>query len=253
MAEHLTATALRERLDLERAEFDRLTRAQLWPKVRTKSGERYPWPKALHAYVAERERLARAELPELVSGEQLGELINRTTRTLHNYQKAGIPYQVEGKAVRYPLVAALRWCIDTFTAEHKQGADGKPPTVAAQKEHEDLLKARSQRMQAEIDLAERQGRIVTIEFMRREFEETMAALRDVLLNLPGDLADQVLGVPTKAKVRALIRAHVDKMMTTLRDALTRVAERETSALDDAEVPDGDDDADESDDDADDAS
>lgn len=247
MAEHLTAAALRERLDLDKVEFDRLQRAKIWPRVRTKDGDRFPWPKALHAFVAERERVARAELPASVSGEQLGELVNRTARTLFNYQKAGIPHTAEGRKVRYPLVDAVRWCINTFTAESKSGADGKPPSVAAQKEQEDLLKARSQRMQAELDLAERQAKIVTVDFMRREFEETMAALRDVLLNLPGDLADQVLGVTTKAKARAIIRAQVDKAMTALRDALTRVADRDTSELEDEVSDEPPEDADDADD------
>lgn len=238
MSELLTAAELRERLDLDKNEFDRLQRARVWPRARTKEGDRFPWPEALHKYVGERERVARAQLPDVVSGEQLGELVNRTARTLFNYQKAGIPHTAEGRSVRYPLVDAVRWCLEHFANERAGGSDEKGPTLAKQKEHEDLLAARAKRMQAELDLVERQGRMVTIDFMRAEFEEAVAAVRDVLLNLPGDLADVLLGVSTKPKMRALIRGGVDKAMTALRDALTRVAERQDSAL--AEVADADD-------------
>ena len=47
------------------------------------------------AEVTARLQQVRSELPQEVSAEQLGELVNRTSRTLHNYQKAGIP----GRAV----------------------------------------------------------------------------------------------------------------------------------------------------------
>lgn len=229
MPEHLTAAELRERLDLDRNEFDRLQRAKVWPRARTKEGDRFPWPEALHKYIAERERVARTHLPESISGEQLGELINRTSRTLHNYQKAGIPHSAEGRSVRYPIVAAVRWCLDNLASE--KGGEGKEPSVAKQKEHEDLLAARAKRMQAEIDLAERQGKIVTVDFMRAETEETFAALRDVLLNLPGDHADSVLGLTSRPKARAVLRGVADKAMTALRDGLTRVADRQGSELD----------------------
>lgn len=229
MAEHLTAAQLRERLDLERAEFDRLQRQKVWPRVATKQGDRFPWPQALHAYVRERERVARAELPEFVTSEQLAELINRHKRTLHNYQKAGIPHDASGREVRYPLVPALRWCLEYFTAE-KGSEDGKPPSLAKQKDQEDLLRARNQRLLSDIEVAKAQGQVVTLDFMREEFEELVAVIREVLLNLPGELAEQVLGLSSKPKARAVIRAGVDKAMTALRDALTAVAERERAAL-----------------------
>lgn len=237
MAEHLTATQLRERLDLERTEFDRLQRHAIWPKARTKAGDRYPWPAALHAYVKERERVARAELPDAVTGDQLGELINRTSRTLFNYQKAGIPFESAGRGVRYPLVPAIRWCIEHLISERAGGdAEGKTPSLAAEKEREDLLAARNKRILSDMEVAREQGRLVTLEFMREEWEELAAAVRDVLTNLPGDLADRVLGVTEKPKARAIIRAAVDKAMTALRDALTRVAQRQASVLESDAAP-----------------
>jgi phage terminase Nu1 subunit (DNA packaging protein) len=232
--EHLTASQLRERLDLERNEFDRLGRNKIWPKARTKDGDRYPWPAALHAYVQERERVARAELPEFVSGEQLGAIINRVAKTLHNYQKAGIPHQAQGRHVVYPLAAAVQWCLDYISKANAEG-DGKGPSLKKQKEHEDMLTARNKRVLSDIEVAEKQGRIVTLDFLRVEVELVVMAVRDVLVNLPSDLADRVLGLDSKAKARAVLRAGVDKAMTALRDALTRVAERAFDELEDEDA------------------
>lgn len=241
MAEHLTAAALRARLDLQRTEFDRLQRAKVWPRARTKAGDRYTWPAALHAYIKERERVVRAELPDSVSGEQLGAIINRTTRTLHNYQKDGIPHETHGPAVRYPLAGAVQW----YLARHSAEAGGEKISLAKQREEEELRTARNKRMTSDIDLAERLGKVVTIEFMLREFEETMAAIRDALRAMPGDLADKVLGLTTLVKARAVLRTGVDRAMAAIRDGLTKVAERAQNAL--GEHPELEEDADDADD------
>lgn len=251
MAEHLTASELRERLDIERNEFDRLGRAKVWPRARTKEGERYPWPAALHAYVKERERVARAELPEFVGGRELADLVNRDPKTLHNWQKLGIPHNAAKRGGQYQLADALRWIVD-HVSKASADADGKELSLAKQKEQEDLLTSRNKRVLSDMEVAERQGRIVTIEFMRTEFEILVAEIRDVLTNLPGDLAEQVLGVDSNPKARGILRAGVDKAMTALRDALTRVAERSVDELHDAPVDEDDADADDDEEDANDA-
>ncbi len=251
MAELLSAAQLRERLDLEKSEFDQLGRRRVWPKNKGKGGDKYPWPAALHAYVKERERVARGELPESVSGEQLGELVNRTARTLFNYQKEGIPHQAEGKAVRYPLVGAVRWCIDKFVRERGEGeGEGKALSVAKQKELEDLMRARAQRVNAELDLAERQGRTVTIDYMAAFCEDLLSAVMAVIQNAPGDCGDELVGITSVAKARASVRKALDPAVTKLRAAMVEVAQRAASVQElPLETGDGDDDDEEDADDA----
>lgn len=249
--ELLTAAQLRERLDLERAEFDRLGRQRVWPRTKGPKGDRYPWPAALHAFVQERERRARATLPESVTGEQLGELVNRTARTLFNYQKEGIPHQADGKAMRYPLVPAVRWCVEKFLRERGEGeapGDGKALSVAKQKELEDLMRARAQRVNAELDLAERQGRTVTVSYMAAFCEELFGAVMAVIQNAPGDCGDELVGLTSVAKARAAVRKALDPAVAKLRAALLDVAHRASSvqALPDGEPADGAEDEDDAD-------
>jgi phage terminase Nu1 subunit (DNA packaging protein) len=246
VAEHLTASELRERLDIERTEFDRLSRSKVWPRARTKEGDRYPWPAALHAYIKERERVARAELPEFIGGSELADLVNRDPRTLHNWQKLGIPHNAAKRGGQYPLAAAVRWVIE-HVSKASADAEGKELSLAKQKEQEDLLTARNKRLLSDMEVAKEQGRIVTIDFMRTEFEILVAEIRDVLANLPGELADQVIGLDSKPKARGILRAGVDKGMTALRDALTRVAERSVDELHEDRTADDEEDADDADD------
>jgi phage terminase Nu1 subunit (DNA packaging protein) len=228
VAENLTASELRERLALERNEFDRLQRAKLWPRVSTKEGDRYAWPQALHAYIGERERIARAVLPESLSGEQLGELINRTSKTLHNYQKAGIPHRTEGKAVRYPTIEALRWCIAHFLTEKGTEAasgNGKAPTLSAQQAMEDLLRARAQRQREEIRLAADQGRVVNVDDAVRWCEELAAVMMGALQNLPAEISDDLIGLPSKAKARAAVRKGLEPAVAAVRDGVVQIANK----------------------------
>ncbi len=243
MAELLTAMQLRERLDLDKTEFDRLGRRGVWPREKARGNDKYPWPAALHAFVKERERVARAELPEFVTGDQLGEIVNRTARTLFNYQKEGIPFQADGKAVRYPLVGAVRWCLDKFARERGEGeGDGKALSVAKQKEIEDLMKARAQRLNAELDLAERQGRTVTVDFMAAFCEEVFGAVMAVIQNAPGDCGDELVGVTSVAAARAIVRRALDPAVTKLRAAVAEAGRRAiatAAVLDEDAAADGD--------------
>ena len=232
MAELLTAAQLRERLDLDKTEFDRLGRRNVWPRTKAKSGDKYAWPAALHAFVKERERVAREQLPEFVSGDQLGELVNRTARTIFNYQKEGIPCQADGKHMRYPLVGAVRWCLDKFArdrGEGEGGEDGKALSIAKQKEIEDLMKARAQRLNAELDLAERQGRTVTVDFMAAFCEEVFGAVMAVIQNAPGDCGDELVGITTVSKARAIVRRSLDPAVLKLRAAIVDASQRAATA------------------------
>lgn len=131
-----------------------------------------------------------------------------TVRTVTNWLAAGMPCRtVDGKRT-VVRSEANAWVREQAAAEE---AAKDPANEAEAKARKLAAEARL----AELELAQREGVMVTVEDAARVMEEKLAPLRSALVTLPQRVAPQVMGCKTVAEVTAKLDAAMAEAMTSI--------------------------------------
>ena len=154
----------------------------------------------------------------MVSTRALASILGVTDRHVRDLaQKEVLPRAGRGK---YPLVAAVRaYCghVRTLRAS-AQATDA-----------EDALRVRkleAQTREAEIDLAVREGNLVTLKDHVDTVAEVLTLTRNRMLNMPGWLAPQVVGLDSVREAMRVLKPAVDQCMIDICEKLKELGERE---------------------------
>jgi hypothetical protein len=93
------------------------------------------------------------------------------------------------------------------------GIEGEPAaiTYTEAKRRREVAKA----MREELALAVAQGSLISIDYLDQQLAGALQGVRQVLLNLPGKLAPQLVGVATVARAQMLLQQAIDEAMPTL--------------------------------------
>lgn len=169
---------------------------------------------------------------ELLTKEELAERLGITTRSVTNYVQEGMPQRTKSGRPVYSWPDCREW----WTKKIRE--DGRSTREAAGDEDrkEQMAEARlrtalAEAEAAELDLAERRGQLVTVDFMRGEFERMAQALRARLLALPTAWAARLGACETTIDRQLALQDAVNELLPVLQAA----ADDDGQAADDDEA------------------
>jgi phage terminase Nu1 subunit (DNA packaging protein) len=152
----------------------------------------------------------------LVTVEQLAAEFNRDKRTVQLLVKDGMPKAGHGE---YDLERCKSWYIAYLQAKIQSRANEAGAVLNPENFNGELEQARLTRAKAtlaEIELSEKQGRVIPIETMERTLTAVITQARQLLLALPGRIAHELEG-----ETRVVIKS---RLMNGIRAALTALSE-----------------------------
>jgi hypothetical protein len=88
---------------------------------------------------------------------------------------------------------------------------GQIVTYAEARRRRELARAERE----EYQLAVAQGRFASIDYLDQQLASALQGVRLVLLNLPGKIAPQMVGLPTVARAQIVLQQAIDEAMPTL--------------------------------------
>lgn len=155
---------------------------------------------------------------ELLTREELAERFGKDVRTVTNWVQDGMPQRTKSGKPVYSWPECRDWrekrIRDDARATREAGGDDDRKEQMAEAR---LRAALAEAEAAELDLLERRGELVTVEFMRTEFDRIAQALRARLLALPPAWAGR-LGVATTTVERQLaLQDAVNEVLPVLRE------------------------------------
>lgn len=137
-------------------------------------------------------------------------VVGLTTRQITNLRDKGLPCRTEGNRVMIPVPEGIKWYI-AFKAAALQPM--RPTTLDDAKQRREAALAGL----AELDLAERQGELMTVVEYERMLSGAMERMASKLRNLPHKVATQVTGKTMDARKAQAARL-VDEVYRELHDA-----------------------------------
>ena len=155
---------------------------------------------------------------ELLSREELADRFGKDVRTVTNWVQAGMPQRTKSGKPVYSWPECREWrekaIREDARATRESGGDEERKTQMAEAK---LRAALAEAEAAELDLAERRGQLVTVAFMRTEFERVAHAIRGRLLAVPPAWAAR-LGACTSTVDRQLaLQEAVNELLPILRE------------------------------------
>lgn len=122
---------------------------------------------------------------ELLTRESLAERFGVDVRTITNWVQAGMPQRTKSGKPVYSWPECRDWREEQIRKDGRSlRAAGGDMDVKAQVAALRLRREQIETENLELDLAQRRGDLVTLDFMRTEFERVALALRQRLLTLP---------------------------------------------------------------------
>ena len=145
--------------------------------------------------------------PLEVNQKTLAEVLNLTTRQVRNLDELGLPSRPapNGKDRLYSLPRAVGWYLDRERERLRPSA----------KDQADARRAAAQARLAELELEEREGSLLPVVVHQRVMGEVFDDVRSNLLNLPGSVATQLVGLAEPREAVAVLRPAVDNCLTRL--------------------------------------
>lgn len=154
-------------------------------------------------------------------------------REITNLVKANpdFPSVVRGKGRAFPRRRCVQWYVRFKSLEAVKRA--KPASTAGHEERRRRREEAEMKM-AEMDLAEREGRLVSIDHVDQVVGEVCERLMPIVVNMPGNygLRLEELGVDP-AKAEAILTAIADELTAALRTAADYVETGADGAADSA--------------------
>lgn len=145
-----------------------------------------------------------------VNQSELATILPLTTRQIRNLEKEGMPHRAEGRHKLYPLPDAVEWY-----ARYREGL------ARAELESTDYEEAKARReaaraRMAEMEVAEREGELLTREDVERIYGDQMLDMvRASLQNAPGRWGAQIVGLESPREGEAAIKEIVAETLEHL--------------------------------------
>ena len=142
------------------------------------------------------------------NAEFLGKLWDVTPRYVRQLAKEGvIPKSARGK---YPLLSATTAYVKHLRDRNQQGYTSNDDF-----NKEKHLKLAAERKLAEMEVDEKEGKIIAVELVAKEWESEAARIRAKLLAMPNKMAPRMRGISSLPEIRALIKEEVYEVLREL--------------------------------------
>ena len=129
-------------------------------------------------------RKAAAFVPgSTIGATEFGRLIDAHASTISKWIKAGLPFERSGTKARTDLGRAVRWVI----AHYREGDKGTSAARTRKLEAEAEMK--------ELDLAERRGKVVSVEEVTEGWKNIISASREAVMAIPGVAVQEGIVAP----------------------------------------------------------
>lgn len=152
-------------------------------------------------------------MSEEITQRELADRLGLSTRQVRNLRDDhGLPQIVRNGKPFYRWPDALHWYIQFKIQEAERRRE--PPSYEVARTREMLARAEM----AELELAQRRGQLVTVEYAASQLERSLSVLRAQLLNLPGILAPRVQGMTDIARIHEIVQEAIDDIMRELQGA-----------------------------------
>lgn len=153
---------------------------------------------------------------ELLTKSQLAERFGVDVRSITNWAAEGMPQRSRSGKPAFAWAECRDWREnkvreDARATRHAGGSEDVKVKMAELR----LRAALAETESAELDLAERRGQLVTIDYMTGEFERITSALRASLLSLPAAWADRLGSCATTVDRMLMLEDCVNELMSTL--------------------------------------
>jgi hypothetical protein len=145
-----------------------------------------------------------------------------TRRVIQLVDEGVIPKEGKG---RYPL----KQCVLGYLAYLRGLAEGRGRT--SELNQEKLLTARIERKRRELEYAEAEGSLITVESHRAALAEAFDLVRSNIRNLPGAIAPRLVGLDDARDVQAILIPSVDDALRAIISEAERRIEDDTLPVD----------------------
>ena len=180
-------------------------------------------------------------MAELLPQSAIAEYLNVDVRQIRNLEKKGLPMVRVKGTPKYPWPAGLHWYLDfKIQAALKKEGGGEAERWRVRTE-------RAKALRAELDLAQRRGELLGVDWVLRQAERWLTLTRSHAMNLGPGIATNLAGAArTVPEVQLLVDRETDAFLRDLQkaiDGLLAQAQQEASRgeSDDEEPGDGGDD------------
>jgi phage terminase Nu1 subunit (DNA packaging protein) len=149
-----------------------------------------------------------------VNLSEIARILGVSDRTVQRWHEAGIPRHGEGRGSTYPVARVVAWVRrrDREQFERELAMSPAPDLDEARARKENAL-ARLR----ELDVAEREGELITVEDALAHQEQVYAALRGILLAVPGKYAHTFVGLRSHAEGQRKLEDIIFETMTAMVD------------------------------------
>lgn len=175
--------------------------------------------------------MARKERGKIVNRVELAVIFGVSLPTIDAWVRGGMPCVVEGgRGVEYQFNTrdAINWHVAQKAAP--KGAVGNgTETLEEAKRRREITNADL----AEIDLAERRGRVVPIEHVAKQVGRLLSSVRARLLAIPTKVAPVAQTAGSAEEIRSMIEDSIREAMTEIVSAAAAYMEAEGESDDDA--------------------
>lgn len=140
-------------------------------------------------------------LPEKATRAELAWLFDTTERTITNYRQEGIPCNVRGTRVAYPLVRCVKWLVEK---ERKAAAGDGGESVRQRRAAAELRKI-------ELEVAQAEGTLIALEVHELRVEKIAERLAAACKGL-GRFAGDVQRATTDVEAAELLERITDDLL-----------------------------------------
>ena len=171
---------------------------------------------------------------ELLDREQLADRFGVDIRTITNWVGDGMPQRVRSGKPVYAWLECLKWREEQIRKDRR----GLREAGDDEQRKEQLAEARlrvalAEAEEAELNLAERRGELVPVQFMRDEFERIAQALRTRLLATPAAWAPRVDAATSLVDRQLVLEDCINELLPLLRAAADDDGEDDGESVEEA--------------------
>jgi len=159
-------------------------------------------------------------LNDPLNGTELSALFSVHRTTIDNWIKEGLPVEKGGPAgnvLQVPLKVAVQWARDRDLAKHKAAL----AQLRQESDGEETAKARKLAADArmrELDLAEREAKLVDVAQVEDAWQQQVAAVREALMTLAAEAVQAGLVQPQdEGKVEDMVRERLVNAAAKIRE------------------------------------